>query len=60
MFIADLLIIARKGKQTRLLFDVGHGYHSRERSSPRYLALARQWWHTPLIPALGRQRQADF
>ena len=21
---------------------------------------ARQWWHTPLIPALGRQRQVDF
>ena len=20
----------------------------------------RQWWHTPLIPALGRQRQVDF
>jgi hypothetical protein len=19
-----------------------------------------QWWHTPLIPALGRQRQANF
>jgi hypothetical protein len=21
---------------------------------------ARQWWHKPLIPALGRQRQLDF
>jgi hypothetical protein len=21
---------------------------------------ARQWWHMPLIPALGSQRQADF
>jgi hypothetical protein len=21
---------------------------------------ARQWWHTALIPALGRQRQVDF
>jgi hypothetical protein len=21
---------------------------------------AGQWWHMPLIPALGRQRQLDF
>jgi hypothetical protein len=26
----------------------------------KYFQLAGQWWHRPLIPALGRQRKADF
>jgi hypothetical protein len=26
----------------------------------KIFTLCRAWWHTPLIPALGRQRQADF
>ena len=25
-----------------------------------FLKLSRAWWCTPLVPALGRQRQADF
>ena len=25
-----------------------------------YNYLARQWWHMPLIPTLGRQRQVHF
>jgi hypothetical protein len=24
------------------------------------MVLSRVWWRMPLIPALGRQRQADF
>ena len=24
------------------------------------MKFSQAWWHTPLIPALGRQRQADF
>ena len=27
---------------------------------PKNLKFSQAWGHTPLIPALGRQRQADF
>jgi hypothetical protein len=29
-------------------------------SSVKNLKTAGHWWYMPLIPALGRQRQADF
>ena len=44
--------------------DSGHELPSHMMNlSPIMLAkkkFARQWWCTPIIPALGRQRQADF
>jgi hypothetical protein len=33
-----------------------HTFHT----SVKNPCTSRAWWHTPLIPALGRQRQADF
>jgi hypothetical protein len=31
-----------------------------EKKTREMYTSASQWWHTPLIPALGRQRQVDF
>jgi hypothetical protein len=33
--------------------------HLKEKPSKKAV-LCRAWWRTPLIPALGRQRQVDF
>jgi hypothetical protein len=39
---------------TRFKYKISHYIVNRK------VAIAGQWWHIPLIPALGRQRQADF
>jgi hypothetical protein len=44
-----------KNKQTKY-----SGYKQKLLKTVTKVTIARQWWHTPLIPALGRQRQADF
>ena len=41
-------------KQTQNLQQKNPDKHSKTNK------LARRWWHSPLIPELGRQRQADF
>jgi hypothetical protein len=32
----------------------------REKQKAKEKGVSRVWWRMPLIPALGRQRQADF
>jgi hypothetical protein len=34
--------------------------NNKEQNKKERKHLSRAWWRTPLIPALGRQRQADF
>jgi hypothetical protein len=36
-----------------------HGTTGTKKKKKRQM-WSRTWWPTPLIPALGRQRQADF
>jgi hypothetical protein len=44
-----------KDRYSELLFPMKNLLGFKEYQEKRSL-----WWRTPLIPALGRQRQADF
>ena len=44
-----------------LVWSVLHSLtRTAKRGAINKLGLAGQWWHMPLIPALGSQRQVDF
>jgi hypothetical protein len=60
-YLTSLELVSRKHKRdedfmfSQVTSKQGTGFG--DKISP---ASARWWWHTPLIPTLGRQRQVDF
>jgi hypothetical protein len=46
-----------KGKALDLVLSSGEK-EKKKKKNPKIFS--RAWWHMPLIPALGRQRQVDF
>ena len=66
MFIAAFFIVARNWKQLRYALTkdwkkkMWYIYTMEYYSVINSYIRARQWWHTPLTPALGRQRQPNL
>jgi hypothetical protein len=43
-----------------VIFSYWTAYKSSEFYTKAVTLIGKEWWHMPLIPALRRQRQADF
>jgi hypothetical protein len=62
----DNWILVQKFRISKVQFTDHVNFKKKEDRSVDDLVLirkgnkARQWWHTPLTPALGRQRQVYF
>ena len=52
--------IPKKGVRQKKILDLFIESHSHGDHVVRQLSRAEAWWHRPLIPALGRQKQSDF
>ena len=66
IFIEALLIIFRSWKEPRYpptvewIQKMWYIYTMEYYGAIKNIEFSRAWWHTPLISALGRQRQGDF
>jgi hypothetical protein len=54
-----MMVVAQQCECMKYVFGSGN-LHNVFNTAMKNKELRQAWWRTPLIPAFGRQRQADF